>query len=61
MKWEQIESKWAAMARRVRADAADTPLDRVSLGTLDATTVSRRAQIFRPDAGSPPSDGVRSE
>ena len=37
MNWDQIESKWALMTRRIRADFGDGPIEtmEVSAPTLD--------------------------
>jgi hypothetical protein len=48
MEWEQIENKWAAMTRRVRADWVTNCADLKSLSarrgaTLDATPAIRTA------------------
>ena len=44
MNWDQIENKWAAMARRVRADWPGTVQDRAS----ERGQISETPQIILP-------------
>lgn len=56
MKWDQIETKWALMTRRIRADLCDERSDAVSLrpvnrpDTMKATIAeSQTAAMKDPD------------
>ncbi len=44
MDWIQIESKWAAMTRRVRADAPISKVDAITT-TRTTTTLRRAAKV----------------
>lgn len=64
MTWNQIENKWAAMARRVRADwkgavqdDASQPADERKNGLLDL----KRGAVLVPDVQSPPNNTAMAE
>ena len=54
MDWEQIESKWQAMARRIRADLKDstTPVSGAEAATAE-TSLSLGRQTPRPLDNAP--------
>ena len=61
MQWEQIETKWVAMTRRVRANEAGLQVSAGSLSAVEAKTANSPAHIIRIDARSSRSDGIHPE
>lgn len=45
MDWDQIESKWAAMARRVRADKEYIPRDLSARASMRSIALDGRAML----------------
>ncbi|MES2142964.1 MAG: hypothetical protein V4516_01075 [Pseudomonadota bacterium] len=54
MDWDQIESKWAAMARRVRADVQYSPLSVRTRNTLRAISDRRAGPMTDRQGGDRP-------
>jgi hypothetical protein len=53
MNWEQIESKWQAMARRIRADHRDTKAPMTRTTRTDTTRPDRPAdETPKSDTGA---------
>jgi hypothetical protein len=56
MSWDQIESKWAAMARRVRADWKAGP-EHVGVPSVEQGTCEPFGK--RQSGGNPPAEGEK--
>ena len=52
MKWDQIETKWAAMTRRIRADYASGETDRIGPANRPSRNVQGRNAVSAAIADS---------
>jgi hypothetical protein len=52
MKWDQIETKWAAMTRRIRADYASCEADRIVTTNRSSRGVQDRGALSATIADS---------